>query len=91
MIKLFDNWVIVVDDYNYSLARYKGMRMKKGKEQPVYDFKGHYNTLEKALKSLADVLVKDELKTASRGLDEALHTVRECHERVERLIEEVMP
>lgn len=54
MIRLFDDWVILVDNYNYSLARYKGMKKRHGKEEPSYDYKGHYSTLENALKGLAE-------------------------------------
>jgi len=92
MIKLFDNWVVLVDDYNYSLAKIKGTRIdsKTGKERTDYKMYGHYKDLAGAIKSLSGELVKDSLKDGVATLDEAVRIIRESNSRVEDLLKEIL-
>ena len=92
MIRLFDDWVILVDDYNYTLAKELGTRTdpKSGKERTDYKRYGYYGSLEKALEALSKEITKEELKSGSRTLGEAVRTIRESNARVESLLNDVM-
>ena len=87
MIKLFDDWQILVDDYNYTLVRYKGVRTRNGKEEPVYARAGYFSSLESALNGLRHKLVREKLKASEYGLDEAIQAIREINDKVSAMIE----
>lgn len=93
MIKLFDDWVIVVDDLSYALARDLGSRIDKktGKDRKNLKTYGYYGSLAKALNAFAEELVRQELKDNVATLDEAVHIIRESNDRVEKLLKEVLP
>lgn len=93
MIKLFDDWVIVVDDLSYALARDLGARIdsKTGKERKNLKTYGYYGSIAKALKAFSEELVRQELKDNVATLDEAVHVIRESNNKVEKLLKEVLP
>lgn len=90
MIKLFDDWVIIIDDYNYTLARYKGIRMKKGKEEPVYAQVSYFSSLESALNGFRRKLVREKLKASEFDLNEAIRVIKEINEKVSAEIKEAV-
>ena len=87
MIKLFDDWLILVDDYNYCLARSLGERTRKdGKTEMNYKRYGYFKSVSGCLRQLHEEIIRRELKDGSRTLSEALHVVDECTARVENLL-----
>ena len=93
MIKLFDDWVIAVDEFNYSLARNRGTRVdsKTGKERYELKVYGHYSSLASAIRALREQLVREELKDGVAELSEAVRVIKESNDRVEMLLKEALP
>lgn len=82
MIRINDDWVILVDEYNYTLARdlHKKTVKTKGQEPTdAYKTEGYYSGVSDALKGLADKLVKDELKDGVWGLYEAVNAIQKVY------------
>ena len=88
MITLFDDWVILVDDFNYSLARPVGMRKRRdGKGEEInYRRYGYFNGVSGCLRQLHEEIIRRELKDGRHTLAEALQVVSECTARVENLL-----
>ena len=87
MIELYDGYCIVVDNYNYSVA--KKTTPKKG--EAGYKFISHNSSLSGALNSFRRLVIKEKLKNGSRTLLEALNAIREIDEAFEKFIEENIP
>lgn len=91
MIKLFDDWVIVVNDKDYALARYKGTRVDKhGKETPNVAVYGYFGTISGALQVLSQELVRQGLKGRDTTLAEAVRVIRESNDKVCNLLARVL-
>lgn len=91
MIKLFDDWVILVNPYDYCLARYRGQTKRKdGGTDFNYDRIGFYSSPEGCLKRLGEELTREALKDRSVTLSEAVAVIRESNAKVEKLLKEVM-
>ena len=95
MIKLFDNWVVDVDQNNYTLARITGTRTlkaKDGKEIEIDEKKvyGYFSGLSEALKALSKELAREKHMNGVNSLQEALTAISESESRVENLIEEAI-
>lgn len=89
MIKLFDNYGVVVDEYNYMLVRYlKDRTRANGKTEAVYDYLGYYSSLGEAIKGLRDKCIRWELQKGSPDLPTALTTIKNCNARFEQLLRE---
>lgn len=89
VIRLYDNWVIVVDSRQWILARDTGKKDKSG--APIRNIRGYYARLGTALKACAEANIRARLQNGTTGLSEALQTIREEHERLERFIAENIP
>lgn len=90
MIKLFDNWVIRVDEYNYILAKDMGESIDKdGKVRKNYKHYGFYSTLRATLKAFMDILSREELKAQESTLAEAVGALERNTQRLEELLKEV--
>lgn len=87
MIELFDDWVILVGDMDYCLARKAGTRIKDGKETMQFSRVGYFGTIPAALKRLVGELSRERLKGRVCALDEAVRAIRESNARVEKLLE----
>ena len=85
MIKLFDDWVILVDEYNYTLAEQRGFR-KDGR--PEYKTYGYWGSLEDAIKGFRQQLIRSRLKQRDATLSEALRIIQESNAVIENLIKE---
>lgn len=96
MIRFNDDWIIDIDEYNYTVKkdmhciRTRVRRDGTTYQEDVFDTKGYYGSLEKALKRIRDEIIKDEFKDSAHQLSEALQTIRECtrewNETVERIL-----
>lgn len=86
MIELIDDYVILVDDYCYTLAKKKQTVDKRtGKTKLAYI--GYFGTVEGALTALAKQLAKDKLKDAHTDLAGAVDAIRESNDEVKKLLE----
>lgn len=89
MIRINDDWLIDVDQYNYIVKRdtHKMVKARDGKAMvPGYTTMGYYGSLRKALEALGEEMVRDRLAGDSLSLAEALQTVRECKEKWDALV-----
>jgi hypothetical protein len=95
MIRINDDWIVDVDDYQYILKqdmhRTTSRKQKNGtvNDDEVYITRGYFGTLDKALERLGEEMVREKLKAGSPSLQEAVHTIRECRDEWRRLVEEV--
>lgn len=83
MIKVNDEWGIVIDDLSYCPIRLDKPVVSKGKE--YYAKQGYYKTLQGALERVAEEMSRDELKASDMSLSEAVRIIRECNEKIENL------
>ena len=96
MIRINDDWVIDVDDYNYTLKRdmHKVIQRKQKDgtyiNDNVYATKGHFSSLDKALKRLGDEIVRERLKGSEIDLHTAVMTIRECMDEWNRITEKIL-
>lgn len=92
MIKLFDDWVILVDDMNYTLARELGEAYDKKSDsmRMRYKYYGYYGSLVQALRELSKGIYTSELKDACVTLAEAVRIIQEAHAKTDKLLEEVL-
>ena len=89
MIRINDDWIIDVDQYNYIIKKdmHKMVKARDGKTMvPGYTTIGYYGSLRKALEALGEEMVRDTLRGGSRTLCEAVQTVRECKEEWDALV-----
>ncbi len=95
MIRINDDWIVDVDDYQYILKqdmhRTTSRKQKNGtvNDDEVYITRGYFGTLDKALERLGEEMVREKLKAGSPSLQEAVHTIRECRDEWKRLVKEV--
>ena len=88
MIRLFDNWVIVVDPFCYIVAKETGKtRSKKtGEITPVYRNYGYYSTLDGALKGFSKIIRTQSLSDVDVDINGAIEIVQECDNMIANLI-----
>lgn len=88
MITLFDDWVILVNEFDYCLAKSLGIRTRKdGKEEALYKRYGYFGSISGCLRELMKQLTRESLAGHSSTLPEACEAIKECSHRVERLLE----
>lgn len=89
MIKLPDNYRILVDSTSYNLYRYYGKVDKNGQDirTPI----GYYTTLQGALKGFRDELVKRELNRGEYSVYEAIEVIRDIDNSVKEYIDNKIP
>lgn len=90
MIRLYDGYVILIDDYQYTLAKDTG-RTDKRNGRTIYDTVGYFSTLKSALIEFKRVNVRNRVKSGSHALRDALHAIIEENERLEKFIRENIP
>ena len=78
MIKLFDDWVIVVGPFDYALAKYLGTYVKSGRTKETFGFRyiGYYSSVAGCLKRLGEELTREALKDGWHTLGEAVQTIK---------------
>ena len=88
MIKLNDNYAILVDESQYILVKATGRtRKQNGKEIPQYNYLGYYSTLKTALKGYRDICIRVRLKDGMHALCEAVRIIEEEDEKIKKLFE----
>ena len=88
MIELFDDFVITVDENQYAFGK---KYFDKKKDKWFVQYKGYYGSLSQAINGFTKYLVRNELKNGTRTLAEAIETIREIADRVEKFIAENVP
>lgn len=90
MIRIIDGWFFKKDEFQYILVHeYQKERMEFGSKKPTGEFVtkqdevGYFNSLRGMLRRLAEILVKDKVD------DEAITTIREYIDELERLEQEL--
>lgn len=92
MIKLIDNYLVLVDDCNYSLVYDTGRtRKREGRTEPIYKYLGYYGSLAGAIRGCREIFVHDGLKGGPHELSEALHTIAGITKRFEELLNKYVP
>ena len=94
MIRVNEDWVIMVDSLNYTpvrdLHRTKKVYQEDGTEkiEPVYGKTiGYYTDLAGAVKAIARAEYKDALSGRETPLNEAVKTMQETVDRFEKILE----
>lgn len=85
MIKIKDDYVILVDEAEYTAAIDKHKTDKKG--YPVYKVLGYYSTFEHALKGIYDYMVRIGLQEKDYTLTEAIEYLTKMNNEMKSLIE----
>ena len=91
MIELFDDWVILIGDSDYQLAKPAGTRTDKrtGKERPAYKVYGYFGTITAALQRLVQKCTREKLKDRTTSLYEALQAFKEVREKLTEILGQV--
>lgn len=96
MIRVNQDYVIDVDEWNYTLMydchKTKIVKDKDGNEseEPVYKTLGHFNKLESALEGVIKDRVAKKLKDEDVSLKEAIEEIRKIREIYNELFREVL-
>ena len=94
MIRVDDNWVILVDAQNYTPVRdphrTKQVLLEDGTEKTEHVYGkplGFYTTLAGAVKAIARAEYKNSLSGRETPLHEAIKTMQETVDRFEKIME----
>ena len=93
MIRINDDWIIDVDQYNYIIKKdmHKMVKARDGKTMvPGYTTVGYYGSLRRALEALGEEIIRDKLASDSLTLAEALQTIRECKAEWDEAVRKVV-
>lgn len=87
MIRVNDDYVILVDEMNYAPARDRHRTvMSKGKERAVYDIIGYTSTLERAVKMILDRTTAEVLADGEISLADAIKEIRSINSHFEEML-----
>lgn len=96
MIRVDDNWVILVDAQNYTPVRdphrTKQVLLEDGTEKTEHVYGkplGFYATLAGAVKAIARAEYKNSLSGRETPLNEAIKIMQETVDRFEKILEEI--
>lgn len=81
MIRINDDYVIDVDENNYTLK--KDLHKKVSKDDrmvDLYNVKGYYSSLESALNGAKQLFIAQYCAEGEKTLDEALKGIREINQ-----------
>ena len=94
MIRVNENWVIMVDDLNYQpmrdMHRMTAVKQKDGttKQEPYYKAGyGYFTSLKGAVKAIARIEYKNALQGQETALYEAIKMMDETVTRFEKILE----
>lgn len=96
MIRINDDWVVDVDEFNYTLK--KDLHKKTPRKNPdgtstmvdSYKTRGYYSNLQSALNRLCDEMVVDKLSGADMSLKEAIVAIEECTREWRNITKEIL-
>ena len=92
MIRINDDWVIDVDDHNYTLKKdlHKTVKSKDKKTMvPAYKTVGYFSSPAKALDRLGEEIIRDKLSKPLNGLREVAEAIREAREEWREMVKMV--
>lgn len=91
MIRIDDDYVILVDDNNYTpcVDLHKVQIDKNGSEINRYIYIGYCSTLEKALELLVEYKVRKSLSDNEVSLLQAISILREEHKKFKEYVENI--
>lgn len=90
IITIYDGWLILVDDNQWTLAKDGGEVWKRTKKSR-YRAKGYYASLRAALKACCEANVRSRLQDGTHTLAQALTIISEEQKRLEQFIEDNIP
>ena len=96
MIRINDDWVIDVDQYNYILKKdlhiVRTRKNKDGSEAEEHSYKvaGYFSSLSGALRGFGEEIIRDKLRDGTHPLCEALQTIRDCTREWNEAVERIM-
>lgn len=90
-IRLYNDFVVAVDQYNYSLAKIKIKKDKDGNDVEYFDYIAHHSSLDKVLIEFRRYLIREKLSSEINGLTEAIDAIVEIDNRFKAFVEENIP
>jgi hypothetical protein len=90
IITVYDGWLILVDDNQWTLAKDGGEVWKRTKKSR-YRAKGYYASLRAALNACYEENVRSRLQDGTHTLAQALTIISEEQKRLEQFIEDNIP
>jgi len=91
IIDIKNNWVILVDDYNYMLA--KDLKKTDDKGKPQFKVEGYYSTLSNALNGFLKVATTKKIISSEKvrmSLQEALEETNGIYQEYIDLLKEIV-
>ena len=90
MVKLTDDWVILIDQYEYTLAKdtHKTQNIN-GKMSVVYKYYSYYGSLRFAMMGYREILIKEKLKGDVFTIDEAIKEIKEVDDQIKLMLMDV--
>ena len=83
MTPIIDNWVLIADEDNYTIARYLGKRVdKKGNVQNILKNPKYYTTLSGSFNGLRAQMEREILSQDFPGVEQAFKAVLESNKRL---------
>jgi len=94
MIRINDDWVIDVDDRNYTLKKdlhslVKSKSGDKTKLVPAYKVVGYFSTVSGALNCLGEEIIRQKLSGSVNGLQELADAIKIAQEEWRELVKHV--
>ena len=87
MIRIYENYVVLVNELDYVAAIDTGKHDKKGKQ--IYNRLGYYGTLKSAVEGIAKYDAMKELRTGDMTLQEVCKVLSEINERLENILKNI--
>lgn len=83
MTPIIDNWVLIADENNYTIARYLGKRIdKKSRENVILKNAKYYTSLSGAFNGLRAQMEREILSQDFPGIEQAFKAVLESNKRL---------
>ena len=89
MIRINDDWIIDVDERNYTLRKdlHRVTKSKDGTETPAYKTIGYFSAVSKALDALGEEIIREHLNAPINGLQELADAFRAARAEWRELVE----
>lgn len=91
MIPIIDNWVLISDENNYTIARYLGKKVDKhGNVKTILKNAKYYTSLSGAFNGLRAQMEREILSKDFPGVEQAFKAVLDSNKRLSKEFERVM-